>query len=228
MKLTIEEIHQEINNIYSIILQPAEPLVWQAGQYAIYKIPHNNPDNRGETRIFTISSAPFQKKVMLTTNYSYEESSSFKKALFAKKIGDEVEILKIDGKFTVNNNAKKLVFIAGGIGITPFHSILLQLKNQKDVRDIIMVYSNKDENKVIFKDALDRLAEQYTGLKIIYIFSPQRANEDLIIEKIPDFKERIFYLSGPLRLVQAVEDVLKQLNIVRESIKKDYFPGLED
>ena len=165
---------------------------------------------------------------MLTTHYLFEESSSFKKTLFAKRVGDEVELVKIDGKFTINNGAQKLVFIAGGIGITPFHSILLELEKKEVQKDIILIYSNKDEEHIVFKDTLDNLARGYNRLNIKYIFSPQRADENLIKEVVPDIKERIFYISGPMRLVKAVEEALYQLEIDKENIKKDYFPGLNE
>lgn len=228
MKFRIEEKRKEVDDIYSFIFQPQEPVTWQAGQYALYRVSHDNPDNRGETRIFTISSPPFQKRIMLTTNYSFEESSSFKKALFAKKAGDVVEAIKIDGKFTVNKEYQKLVFIAGGIGITPFHSILLDLEEKKDYRDIILVYSNKNEEHIVFKDTLNNLAERYSKLNIKYIFSPQRADENLIKETVPDLEERVFYISGPMRLVKAVEETLYQLKVDKENIKKDYFPGINE
>ncbi len=228
MKLIIEERRKETGDAFSFIFKPEEPVAWQAGQYALYKIPHENPDSRGEIRIFTISSPPFQKKLMLTTHYLFEESSSFKKALFAKKMGDEVELVKIDGKFTINNDAQKLVFIAGGIGITPFHSILLELEKKKASKDIILIYSNKDEEHIVFRDTLNNLVKDYKKLNIKYIFSPQRADENLIKEIVPDIKERIFYISGPLRLVKAVEDTLYQLKVDKENIKKDYFPGLNE
>lgn len=228
MKFRIEEKRKEVDDIYSFIFQPQEPVTWQAGQYALYRVSHDNPDNRGETRIFTISSPPFQKRIMLTTNYSFEESSSFKKALFAKKAGDVVEAIKIDGKFTVNKEYQKLVFIAGGIGITPFHSILLDLEEKKDYRDIILVYSNKNEEHIVFKDTLNNLAERYSKLNIKYIFSPQRADENFIKETVPDLEERVFYISGPMRLVKAVEETLYQLKVDKENIKKDYFPGINE
>ncbi|HNR65592.1 MAG TPA: FAD-dependent oxidoreductase [Atribacterota bacterium] len=228
MKLLIEERRKEIDNIFSYIFQPEEPVTWQAGQYALYRIPHDNPDNRGEVRIFTVSSPPFKEKLMLTTHYLFEESSSFKKALFAKKVGDEVELVKIDGKFTINNDAQKLVFIAGGIGITPFHSILLELEKEKVGKDIILIYSNKDEEHIVFKDTLDNLARGYNRLNIKYIFSPQRADENLIKETVPVLKERVFYISGPMRLVKAVEETLYKLEVDKENVKKDYFPGLNE
>ena len=228
MKLLIEERRKEIGDAFSFIFKPEEPVIWQAGQYALYRIPHDNPDSRGEIRIFTISSPPFQKKLMLTTHYLFEESSSFKKALFAKKVGDEMELVKIDGKFTINKDTQKLVFIAGGIGITPFHSILLELEKKKVQKDIILIYSNKDEEHIVFKDTLDNLARVYNRLNIKYIFSPQRADENLIKETVPDIKEHLFYISGPMRLVKAVEESLYQLEVDKANIKKDYFPGLNE
>ena len=224
MKLKIVEKRQETDDVFSFIFQPLKPISWQAGQYVLYKIPHDNPDDRGDTRIFTISYPPYQKKIMLTTRFFFQQSSSFKQALFAKKVGDSLEGLRVQGHFTVEDVNKKLVFIAGGIGITPFHSILLELENRKNIKDIILIYSNKNEESIVFRDTLDRLSKQFQGLKVHYIFSPQRCDKKMIRESVPDIKERIFYLSGPIRMVKSVEEALKQLNADRENIRKDYFP----
>ncbi len=228
MKLRIEEKRREIDDVFSFIFQPQEPVSWQAGQYVLYKLPHENPDNRGESRIFTISSPPFQNKIMLTTRYLYEESSSFKKALFTKSTGDMIEAIKIDGSFTVNKDDKKLVFIAGGIGITPYHSILLELEKREEKKDIILIYSNRDENNIVFKDTLERLSKQYHNLELVYLFPPQRCDEQLIKERVPDIPNRIFYVSGPMVMVKAVEEALQQLKVDKKNIKKDYFPGISN
>lgn len=228
MKLKLEEKRKENSDVFSFIFQPQEPVSWQAGQYMVYYIPHNNPDNRGETRHFTISSAPFQKKIMLTTHYLFEESSSLKKALFAHKPGDIVEGVKVDGTFTLRPEEKKLVFIAGGIGITPYHAMLLELVRNKDYRNIILLYSNKDEGHVVFKDTIERLTKEYPGFKVFYLFSPQRADAGFIQRTVPDFAERVFYLSGPIRMVKAVEEVLQQLEVPLENIRKDYFPRVDE
>lgn len=228
MKLKLEEKRKENSDVFSFIFQPQEPVSWQAGQYMVYHIPHDNPDSRGENRHFTISSAPFQKKIMLTTHYLFEESSSLKKALFAHKPGDIVEGVKVDGKFTLTPEDKKLVFIAGGIGITPYHSILLELEKNQDYRDIILIYSNKDEEHVVFKDTIERLAKEYPDFKVFYLFSPQRADADLIQKIVPDIAERVFYLSGPMRMVKAVEEALQQLKVPVDNIRKDYFPRVDE
>jgi len=225
MKLKMVEKRQEKEDVFSFIFQPQEPVSWRAGQFVLYRIPHENPDDRGDTRIFTISSPPYQKKIMLTTRYFFQESSSFKQALFAKEVGDFVEALKIQGDFTVEDANKKMVFITGGIGITPFHSILLDLENKKNIQDIILIYSNKNEESIVFKDTMNRLEKQFHGFKIRYIFSPQRCDQELIKESVPDIEKRIFYISGPMAMVKSVEEALRQLNVDREKIKKDYFPG---
>ena len=228
MKVVLEEKRKENEGVYSLVFQTEEPVSWQAGQYMVLNIPHANPDDRGETRHFTISSAPFQKKPMITTHYLAEEGSSFKRALFAKKQGDTVEVLRIDGEFTLNKEYKKLAFIAGGIGITPYHAMLLELAKEKDDRDVILIYSNKDKNHIAFKDTLERLEKEYNSLKLVNIFSPRRADTNLIKEVVPDMVERAFYLSGPIRLVKAVEEVLQQLNISSDHIRKDYFPRVDE
>lgn len=224
LELKLIEKRQETKDVFSFIFEISKPVSWHAGQYALYKIPHTNPDNRGDTRIFTISSPPYQKKVMLTTRYFFQESSSFKKALFSKKIGEIVNVLRIQGHFIIENPENKLVFIAGGIGITPFNSILLELEKAKQIKDIILVYSNKNEENVIFKETLSQLAKANQGLAVRYIYSPQRCDREYVQKTISDFQERIFYISGPLRLVKSVEESLSQLNINREKIRKDYFP----
>jgi len=225
MKLKILEKRQELNDVFSFILQPDKQISWKAGQFAIYKIPHENQDDRGDTRIFTISSPPYQKKIILTTRYLFRESSSFKKALFAKKENDFVEILQIQGHFTVEDTNRKMVFIPGGIGITPFHSILLDLEKRDSIKDIILIYSNKNKDSIIFRNAVDRLDKIFKGLKIHYIFSPQRCDQELIEKLVPDMKDRMFYLSGPTLMVDSLNNVLQKLNVDKKNIKNDYIPG---
>lgn len=228
MELKLIEKRKETDDVFSFIFKPLEPVSWQAGQYVLYKLPHNNPDDRGNTRIFTISSPPHQKNIILTTHYFFQESSSFKRALFAKKVGESIEAIKIQGNFTIEDPERKMVFIAGGIGITPFHSILLDLENKKKIKDIILIYSNKNTDRVVFKETLDRLNQKFQNFQIKYIYSPQHSDEKLIKETVPNIYERAFYLSGPIRMVSSVEDALNKLNVDKKNIRKDYFPRTDE
>jgi len=95
-----------------------------------YTFPNDNPDNRGVTRYFTISSTPFEDFIMITTRIS-RPSSSFKESLTEMKIGGRITASGPDGDFTIDDLGKNYIFIAGGIGITPFRSILLQMDFEK-------------------------------------------------------------------------------------------------
>src|SRR3989344_3471118 len=135
MILTFFEKKQETKDVMSFKFKTDEPLSWQPGQYLFYTLPNDGPDNRGVTRYFTISSAPFEKIVIITTRISLPAgrqvmpSSTFKKSLLNLKIGEKIEASGPDGDFTVENHKKNYIFIAGGIGITPFRSILLDLNH---------------------------------------------------------------------------------------------------
>ncbi|HOR42950.1 MAG TPA: hypothetical protein PK111_07300, partial [Atribacterota bacterium] len=102
------------------------------------------------------------------------------------------------------------------------------LVRNKDYRNIILLYSNKDEGHVVFKDTIECLTKEYPGFKVFYLFSPQRADAGFIQKTVPDFTERVFYLSGPIRMVKAVEEVLQQLEVPLENIRKDYFPRVDE
>src|SRR5436305_835670 len=81
----------EVSNVYSFVWQPDQPVTWEAGQYLHYILPHPDEDDRGIARWFTISAAPFEKHIMLTTRFDTERSSTFKRALKSLEIGAEVE-----------------------------------------------------------------------------------------------------------------------------------------
>ena len=121
---------------------------------------------------------------------------------------------------------QKLVFISGGIGVTPFRSIAKYLLDTHASRPIIHLYSNKTADEIVYKDIFDR-AEKELGIKTIYISTSQtgRLSEFMIQDLVPDFKDRVFYLSGPHSLVTAFTGILHTLGISGRQIKIDFFPG---
>jgi len=217
---------QEAKNIYSFVFKPEHKILWKAGQYIFLNIPHKNPDDRGETRHFTISSAPYEENIMVTTKFDFKNGSSFKKALLNLDEGKTIEISEPEGDFLIKKLKSKYAFIAGGIGITPYRSILLDLINRGKENDIILLYFCK-AREIIFKNIFDKAEEKYNSIKINYITEPRRVSEDIIKSVVGDFRERFFYASGPLLMVQAVQSVLSNLNIGEKDIIIDYFPGYE-
>ncbi len=225
MELKLMEKMEEAKNVYSFVFEPENPVSWKAGQFIFYKIPHEHPDNRGIERHFTISSASYEKNIMLTSKFDPENGSSFKKALLKKEPGDTIEAYDIKGKFTMDPNMSYSVFIAGGIGITPYRSILLDLEKNNSIPNIVLLYSCRDRESLVYKDLWDKLEKNNNGLRTSFIFEPQFVDEGLLKKEVPDMDRRMFYVSGPVKMVQAIEKGLSQLSIDQSKIIKDYFPG---
>ena len=224
MRLELVEKINETEDVISFIFKPLESLEWKAGQFVYYKIPHENPDNRGIIRHFTIASAPHERHIRLTTRFFSVGGSSFKKALNSLEIGSQVDTFEIEGSFTVDDHKTKYVFIAGGIGITPFRSILLDLSNKGKIEDIILFYGSRDEN-IVFENDFDEIALKNPAFKIHNVISPDRIDIDILREKVPDLFERKCYISGPMVMIKSVEECLIELGISPDMIKTDYFSG---
>ncbi len=224
MKITLIKKIKETEDIYSFSFKPDEKIVWEAGKFIFLKIPHPHPDSRGDTRHFTISSAPYEKNILITSKFDFKNGSSFKKALLNLEEGSTIEAFNLRGKLIVKDPRKKYVFIAGGIGITPYRSILLDLVHKHESSDIILLYCCKEE-EIIFKDVFEGIEDNYEWLKIHYIIEPQLISEKIIRDEVTDSQERIFYVSGPIIMVKIVEGFLSKLNIRQDRIEKDYFHG---
>lgn len=223
-------------DIYHFVFQPDKKLAFLPGQYLEWTLGHQNPDSRGNRRYFTIASSPKADDIGIGIKF-YDKSSSFKKSLLSMNIGDEIVAGQLAGEFTLPKDPhKKLVFIAGGIGITPFRSIIKYLLDTNQKRQIVLFYSNKTAAEIVYTDLFNQGVEQL-GMKIVYTLTdstqvppnwPSRVgylNEQMIKEEVGDYKERLFYLSGPHSMVTAFEKVLKDMGLKSNQIKIDFFPG---
>ena len=210
-------------NAESFIFEPETPINRQAGQYLHYVLSHHEPDDRGEERWFTISATPFEKHIMMTTRFTVPGGSSFKKALRAMKIGDFIEGDTPEGDFIIDTKAKKHILIAGGIGITPYRAMLLQLDHGGQDINADLLYANRDEN-FVFDDELAKLAQKHPNFNIYKFIGDKRIEKSDLIKCVDD-KATIFYLSGPKAMVGAYEQILADLGVKLDRIKTDFFPG---
>jgi ferredoxin-NADP reductase len=224
MKLKLLERKTQVPGVESFIFEPEEPLNWQAGQYLHYVLHHEPTDDRGSDRWFTVSSAPFEGRPTITTRFADDKSSSFKKKLFSLVPGKSIEISRVEGDFVIEDATKEYVLIAGGIGITPFHSILKQADHDGVQLNATLLYSNRDEN-FVFKDELDGFAKNNPKLAIHYILAPERIDEAAIRKFVPDISKPAFYISGPEPMVMALSDTIKKMGVEESQIKLDDFPG---
>jgi ferredoxin-NADP reductase len=224
MKLKLAARKKESPGVESFVFKPEEPLVWKAGQFLHYVLNHEATDDRGSDRWFTIASAPCERHVMLTTRFASKEGSTFKKTLKALKPGDTIEVSDLDGDFIVSDPKKEYVFIAGGIGITPFRSILKQAEHEGKKLRVKLIYANR-KTVAAYRKEFEAMAKRNRNLEIHYLFSPQRIDKQTIKELVPDLKKPLFYVSGPEPMVEAIGKMLQQIGVPKKRIKQDWFPG---
>ncbi|MDD5658673.1 MAG: FAD-dependent oxidoreductase [Actinomycetota bacterium] len=211
-------------NVYSFIFEAPDDFRWIAGQFIQITFPHDNPDSRGIKRFFSISSAPYEKKVMVTTRFDNQNGSSFKKAFYDITPGTFIESTLPKGKFIVDKKDKKIILIAGGIGITPIRSIIFDLDHDNNLKDIDLLYSNRD-NDIAFKEEIENKRHNNFLFNIYYFISPILIREETLSKIYEVFPNCYAYVSGPPAMVKSITDILYSKGMTAENIKADYFPG---
>lgn len=221
MKLKLISKRNEAGNAKTFVFEPEKSIKWLAGQFMHYGLP--KPDEVTDTmeRFFTISSAPYTGTPQITTRIS---NSAFKQALDDLEIGDTIEATPPEGDFVWQDSDKPIIFIAGGIGVTPFHSILAERAHNGQPLNVTLIYGNRDE-QIIFKKELDALAKTHPEFKIKYIIGHPLDFEKLT-EAAPDLANSLIYISGAEPMVEEIGHSLdEKLKIADSQLKQDFFPG---
>lgn len=234
--LKLKEKIKIASDTYDFVFAKAQKFSFQAGQYLEWTLAHKSPDTRGNRRYFTITSSPTEENIRIGVKF-YPEGSSFKKKLMSLDAGDTIVASQRAGEFVLpKDKNKKLVFISGGIGITPFRSIAKYLLDVNEKRDIVHFYSNRTLEDIAYSDVLDMTHEKL-GIQTVYTLTDKETApttwlgekgfvDRAMIEKyVPDFKERIFYISGPHSMVTTFGKLLSSMGVKGSQIKEDFFPG---
>ena len=130
------------------------------------------------------------------------------------------------GDFVIEVPGAEHVFIAGGIGITPYRAILLD-QDYRDVPiNVTLLYANRTPD-FVYRRELERLAEKHPRFMVHYFVAPHRVTEESIRTRVSDLQKPIFYLSGPEPMVEAFERMLAGMGIPDAHIRRDYFPGYD-
>lgn len=196
------------------------------GQFAEITVPHSQADSRGVRRSFSISSPPNADGQVSIAVRVPEKSSTYKKALLDLQPGQTVHVTGVGGDFVLPKDASvPLVFVAGGIGITPF---LSQLRHHQN-RDAVLVYGVTGPEEISYADELagfnvvlvsasrpDHLPTTWTWIEAPFL------SAEIIASAVPDLAKRRAYVSGPPAMVNAVRTGLAKRC---KGIKTDYFTG---
>ncbi len=236
LMLRLKEKVEVAAGVFDFVFATEGSIRFRPGQYLEWTLGHRWPDSRGNRRYFTIASSPTEDTVRMGVKF-YPSGSTYKRHLLALPRGGTVLATGLAGDFVLPKNArKKLVFVAGGIGVTPFRSMIKYLMDKKEERDIVMFYSNRTAADIAYADIFEEARVQL-GIKTVYVLTDKetipeewpgwlgRIDAAMIAEEVPDYRERTFYLSGPHAMVTGFEETLLSMNVSRTQIKKDYFPG---
>lgn len=212
MRLRFLEKRHEIGQVFSYDFEPKESIQWQAGQSMRFEI---ELKYTSDERRFTISSAPFEGKITITTKLS---DSKFKQALFNLQKGDEIMAYGPDGNFLWRPSKKLKVLIASGIGITPFYSMFKQYQGQSLRSHLI--YAGREDG-MPFADELLELQRNHQEFNIELLknqrFDPSIINDAWI-------NDAQFYVSGSTQMVREINNALLERNR-NIQIFKDSFTG---
>ena len=230
MDFSLEVIKNRKESSDAISLKFRKPdIAYKAGQYMLYTLPVE--DQKGNSRPFSISSAPSEDFLMLTTKLT---GSPFKEKLSSLIEGESINAKGPFGRFLMEF-ADRHIMIAGGIGITPFRSMI---KNALDIgmkTEMVLLYSNKIPEEIAYREELEAWDGRNKHLKVVHtITRPDESGEawagrvGRIDEKmIREFAkgDEIFYVCGPPALVTSMLETLKKMNIPESRIRSESFVG---
>ena len=213
-----------VDNVWAFRFQPSKLFAWTAGQYVRVELPHDNPDEEGTKRWFTNSAAPYEGVLQITTRIT---NSTFKQALARLIKGGELQLIENhEGDFVWQDSELPIVFIAGGIGVTPFYSILKQRTNDQLPIDVMLIYGARSE-AIPFKEELAQWAVNNADFNVKYVLG-----EPLTVEKLtelePSLNLSLVYLSGPESMVEALGKSLKAHGLPEAQFKHDSFPNYNE
>lgn len=216
-----------------VVFEVKEPFTFKSGQYCFITLAKlNYPDDRGPKRHFSIVNSPNEKGII--TFVTRETDSGFKKTLQELPIGSEVQLGPVAGVFTLpEDHTKPLAFIAGGIGITPFISILRYIKEENLPYKITLVYSNRDQFSTAYLEELQNYQLPTNNYKLILTMTEdpnwngekRQIDSAFIKEYFPHVNDQYYMVVGPPGMVEAVEKALLTAGVVPENIKKENFTG---
>jgi len=209
-------------------------LKFLAGQYLEWMLPHSQSDNRGVRRYFTISSSPTESDIRVAMKVPPSGASSYKNAIMRLEPGDKLIASQLAGDFVLpHDKGRKIAAVAGGIGVTPFSSQVQYLIDTEDKRDYKLFYAVNMVNELAYMDKWKTASEKlaFELVPIIandkdHVYETGFMRKELIEKYTPDFKERVWYISGPQIMVNITEKTLREMGVPRTQIKKDFFPGI--
>ena len=238
MKFKLIEKRPEAKGTKSFFWEPNKRFEFMPGQFLYYTLPKLGfPDARGATRHFTISASPTETPPYRLTTRIREESG-FKKSLDALSIGSVLETEGPDGTFILDASDKgPHIFIAGGIGITPFRSMIKFILDKNLGYKMHLIYSNSHPEEIAFREEFDHYADLVPNFNLTSTVSKKdesktpwvglvgRIDASLIQKVASGYENPTFWVAGPPPMVDAMEKALDELRIPSSRVRTEKFTG---
>jgi glycine betaine catabolism B len=214
---------------------------YTAGQYAFFKLDHISSDAKGPIRHFSIASSPTeQDHILISTRI---RDTPYKQKLASLKEGAKILVWGPEGEFVLHDDySKPAVFLSGGIGVTPFRSMIKYATDKQLPIKITMFDSNKNQQNILYKEEFDRWADQNKNFKVIYAITEEEQEAinsnwsgergrigKLMLERHlskGEIGNAIFYICGPPGMLKAMQELLqKEMQIPKDRFKVEAFTG---
>ena len=215
-----------------------------AGQYAFFKLDGVDGDTKGPIRHFSITSSPTEQDfIQISTRI---RDTQYKQKLASLEEGTEILAWGPSGEFVLHeDHSKPAVFLSGGIGVTPFRSMIKYATDKQLPIKIIMFDSNRNEQNILYKDEFDRCANQNKNVKIVYTITEEeeghksddttngsgehgRIDRSMLERHLTkdEVANAVFYICGPPGMLKAMQELLQQeLQIPKDRLKVEAFTG---
>jgi ferredoxin-NADP reductase len=205
----------------------------QAADVTLYSPPET--DAEGNTRTFSIASSPFENQLVFATRM---RDTAFKRSLKKLPLGMAVKIDSPIGSFTLHkNSAKPAVFLAGGIGITPFVSIVRQADHDRLPHKLHLFYSNRRPEDAPFLEALQALEKSNPNFHLVCTMTAMSRSQkewkgetgwidkEMLSRHLTSLQGPIYYVAGPPAMVAAMSEMLVSANVDEDDIRTEEFGG---
>lgn len=234
-KSTLTSKKEIANGTMQFSFKKPEGFSFKAGQSVDVTIP-NPPetDKEGDTRAFSIASSPSEENIFIATRM---RDTAFKRVLRDVEEGLEVEIKGPFGSFTLHQDeARPAIFLVGGIGITPFRSIIKDATERSLSHKLFLFYSNRTPADAAYIKELEELAEQNPNLTVVNtmtaledtdLWEGERGyiNMDMVSKYVPQTESVIYYSAGPMTMVSAMRKFLEEAGVSDDDIRTEEFAG---
>jgi len=222
---TVGTVTQETHDTWGLHFE-GEHRDYAPGQFMILKL--NRKGKVSEPHPFTIVSSPARKGLSICAKAVGDFTATLEKT-------QPSDLAYIDMPFGVfsflQHDAERLVFIAGGIGITPFMSMLRYIRDRKLQKEVILLWANKTEKDIAFRAELESMASEMPSLKVVHILSRQenwpgekgRINADTLKRHVGDFEKGEFFVCGPPPMMSDVQKILSDLGVSKKRIHMERF-----